>query len=88
MVLVVEWFLVRIRGGNLRRRMLFLNTEDSDFIKTGFNGDEVDSVAENLSFLLIDVDEFEFGFCLSEYSDLSNHKERPPAIWRCLAFGS
>ena len=75
-------------GLKFEKKDVNLNTENSDFFETGFERDEVDSVVGNLSFLLTDVDEFEFGFCLSEYSDVFNHKERASAIWRCLAFGS
>jgi hypothetical protein len=59
-----------------------LNTEHSDSFETDFERDEVDCVAGNLYFLLIDADEFEFGICSSESSNLFDHKKRPSAIWK------
>jgi hypothetical protein len=67
---------------NFEKQNVNLNTENSDFVETGFNRDEGDSMAENLSFLLIDVDEFEFGTCSSESSNLFCHKERLSAKWK------
>ena len=46
------------------------------FFEIGFERDEVDRVAVGLSFLLLDVDEFDLGFCLSESSGLFDRRER------------
>ena len=53
------------------------------FFGTGFERDEVDRVTESLSFLLLDVEEFVFGFCLSESSGLLDRKERLSAGMAC-----
>lgn len=46
------------------------------FFEVGFERDEVDRVAVGLSFLLLDVDEFDLGFCLSDSSGLFDRRER------------
>lgn len=40
------------------------------FLEIDFERDEVELVAVGLSFLLLEVEEFDRGFCLSEPSDL------------------
>jgi hypothetical protein len=46
------------------------------FFEIGFERDEVDRVAVGLSFLLLDVDEFDLGFCLSDSSGLFDRRDR------------
>jgi hypothetical protein len=53
------------------------------FLEIDFERDEVDRVAEGLSFLVLDVDEFEFDFDLSGSSDLLDRKERLSAGITC-----